>query len=86
MGKCYFERSQIPKLYVKHLQREHLEFYARGSSCTLGRKSGPFPRPRRVYRRVRQAHPTSSPHLQDEGARGRWGALGGSWDHGSHQL
>lgn len=35
MGKCYFERSQIPKLHVKHLQGEHLEFYTHGSLCTL---------------------------------------------------
>lgn len=35
MGECYFERSPIPKLHVKHLQGEHLEFYARGSLCVL---------------------------------------------------
>lgn len=35
MGKCYFERSQIPKLHVKHLQGEHLEFYTHGSLCML---------------------------------------------------
>lgn len=35
MGECYFERSQIPKLHVKHLQGKHLEFYACGSLCVL---------------------------------------------------
>lgn len=27
MGKCYSERSQIPKLLRKHLQGGHLEFH-----------------------------------------------------------
>lgn len=47
MGKCYFEGSPVPKLHVKRLQGKHLELHTHRSSCALGHKCEPDPRPRR---------------------------------------